>query len=242
MQANQSTFNFIHGSIATAGDRQVGVWAHGLNTTAHVTDISIENKNTEIAFGLVAEREAVLLAELVEYSSDAKGTCAFVADGGEITVHDSVAHSRADGASIFCSLGGGDALGQIHGQGVTAVSEHGPAVVLSGNTHLAAFTNSTFLAGGSAAIINTWAGSGIHPNTVLRVTSSQITATNPTSPVLLFTLKDIDAIFHRAKLIPSESNLLLRAACSDATQSSGCNPFRATVLVSESSIVGDIQA
>ncbi|OIW30944.1 hypothetical protein CONLIGDRAFT_668822 [Coniochaeta ligniaria NRRL 30616] len=240
--ANQSTFDFIHGSISTSGDRQVGVWVYGPNATAHVTDVLIENKNSDIAFGLVAEEEAVLRADLVNYSSDSRGTCAFVADGGEITIHDSIARSRAEESSIFCSLGGGDALGQIHSQEVVAISEKGPAVVLSGNTELAAFTNTTFSAGGPAAIISTRVGSGVLQDTVLRVTTSQITSTNPTSPVLLFTLKDIDAIFYRTDLVPSQSNILLHTACSSAAQAGDCRPFQATVLMAESSIVGDIQA
>ncbi|KAH8907849.1 hypothetical protein BR93DRAFT_569460 [Coniochaeta sp. PMI_546] len=240
--ANQSIFNIIHGSISTSGDRQVGAWASGLNTTVHVTDVLIENKNSEGAYGLVAESEAVLLAELVEYSSDSRGTCAFVADGGEITIHESVAQSRADESSIFCSLGGGDALGQIHGQEVIGVSEKGPAVVLSGNTYLAAFTNSTFIAGGPAAIISTKLGSGLLKDTVLRITSSHITTTSPNSPILLFTLKDIDAVLHRTELTPSASNVLLHAACSAVEKSGDCDPFEALVVVSESVIVGDIQA
>jgi len=241
LQVNQSTFNFDHGAISTFGDRQVGVWSHGLNTTVHLTEVSIENKNSTMAFGLVAEREAVLLADLVEYSSDSIGTCAFVADGGEITIHESVAHSRGQQSCIFCSLGGGDALGQIHSQHVIGISEKGPAVVLSGNTWLAAFTNTTFIADGPV-MTSTKLGSSLLNDTVLRVTSSSLTATNPSHAVLLFTLKDIDAIFYRSELIPSASNVLLQVACSGAAQAGDCNPFRAMVLVSESTITGDIQA
>lgn len=242
LQVSQSTFNFDHGSISTSGDNQVAVWASGVNTTVHVTDVLIENTNSEIAFGLVAEQEAVIFADLVEYSSDASSsTCAFVADGGEITIHDSVAHSRGDYSTIFCSLGGGDSLGQIHSQEVIGVSEKGLGVLLSGNTYLAAFTNTTLIADGPT-IASARIGSGLLSDTVLRVTSSSLTATNSLYPVLSFLMKDIDAIFYRTELIPSASNLLLHAACNADPSEGLCQPFRAMVLVSESTIVGDIRA
>ena len=241
-QANQSTFILNHGSILTSGDGQVGVWASGLNTTVHVSDVSIENKDTNIAFGLVAVREAVVLADLLQYSSDAPGTCAFVADGGEITIHSSLAHTRGDGSAIFCTLGGGETLAQIHAQEVAAVSENGPAVVFSGSTYLAAFTNVTVSAGGPAAIISTSVPGGLLPATILRVTGSRFTATGPNSPVLLSTLRSIDAIFYQSELVASASNILVHAACSAAAEAGGCTPFDAALVISESSVVGDVQA
>lgn len=239
---NHSTFNFDHGSISTFGDNQVGVWAQGQNTTIHLTDITVENNNSDSAFGLVAEQEAVLLAELVAYSSDpSSSTCAFVADGGKLTVHESVAHVRGGDSHVFCSIGGGEAAGQIHSQGVIGISEKGPAVMLSGNTQLAALTDTTLFADGPA-VVSTKLGSGAPGDTVLRVTSSSLTATNPLHPLLLFTLKDMDAILHRTELTPSPSNILLHAACTADLSEGACAPFRATVLVSESTIAGDIRA
>jgi hypothetical protein len=218
------------------------VWAWGLNTTVHVTDVSVENKDTEIGFGLVADHEAVILADRVEYTSDSlSSTCAFVADGGEITIHQSTAHVSGPYSSVFCSLGGGNALGQIHSQEVLGISKNGPGALLTGNTWLAAFTNTTLISDGPA-IQSSRLGAGYLNDTVVRVTSSALTTNNPLYPVLLFLVKDIDAIIYRSELTPSASNLLLQTGCSNSAQSGACLPFQAMVLVSESKIVGDIQA
>lgn len=199
----------------------------------------IENKDSTIAFGVVAGEDAIVTADLLQYSSNSPGTCAFVADGGKITVSSSVAHARAVDSSIFCTLGGFD---RIDAQNVVAVSENGTAVVLSGNTFLAEFTNCTLAAGGPAAIVGAWVAGGLRAATSLRVTSTRVTATGPSSPVLLFTLKDINAVFYNTQLIPSASNLLLLVACTAASQAGECTPFGAVIQVSESFIVGDIQA
>ncbi|KAB5560097.1 hypothetical protein GE09DRAFT_1220758 [Coniochaeta sp. 2T2.1] len=199
---NQSYFSFGHGLITTTGPGEVAVYASGENTTAHLSDVMIQNKETDLAFGVVAQDQAVVTASFVEYSSNSTGTCGFVADGGEITVSDSTAVLGGPENAVFCSFGSGDTLSEIHGQDVTAYSENGPIAALYGNTYLAAFTNSTFSSGGRAAIISTTIGSGALSDTalsdtVLHTASSRIEATNPDAPVLLCTLKDIDATFHQ---------------------------------------------
>jgi hypothetical protein len=241
-QVNQSTLAFTDGNISTSGDRQVAVWASGLNTTALLNDIWIENKNSTTTFGLVAENQAIIRGDLIRYSSEQRGSCAFVADGGGITIHQSVAHTSAEESAIFCSLGGGNRVGTIHGQEVAAVSDNGPAVVLSGNTWLAAFTNCTFSAGGAAAVISTLVPGSQLDETILHFTNSQVTATGPSSPVFLFTFKRTRATVHRTNLIPSASNLLTLVSCSRAEKAGDCTPFRVAVLVSESAVSGDIQA
>lgn len=166
-----------------------------------------------------------------------------MADGGAITVHDSVAHTRGHDSPIFCSFGGGEVGGEIHSQEVIGISEQGPAVLLSGNTYQAAFTNTSLFSNGPA-IVNTRLGSNLDAldGTIVRVTSSSLSTTNPLDPVLLFMLEDIDAIFHRTELVTSASNILLHAACNADLSEGLCEPFRVTVLVSESTIVGDIRA
>ncbi|KAB5562986.1 hypothetical protein GE09DRAFT_1056730 [Coniochaeta sp. 2T2.1] len=223
---NQSYFTFGYGLITTTGPGEVAVYASGENTTAHLSAAVVENKDTDFSFGLVANDQAAISASFIEYSSNSTGTCAFVADGGYITVSESTAVLRGPESAVFCSLGSGDALSEIHAQDVSAYSENGPIAALYGNTYLAAFTNSTLYSGGRAAIISSTIGAGALSDTVLHATSSQIEAMNPDAPVLLFTLKDIDATFYHTELIPSASNVLLHAACDDSAAEGDCNHFR----------------
>ena len=244
MQTDQSYFSFSYGLITTTGEGELGVYASGLNTTAHLNAVVVQNKDTDLAFGLVAQDEAVVTASFVNYSSNSTGTCGFVADGGEITVSDSTAVARGPDSSIFCSFASDavNTLSEIHAQDVVAYSGNGPIAVLLGNTYLAAFTNSSFSSGGDAAIISSSVGVEVLSDTVLHTTSTQIKATHPDAPVLLFTLKDIYATLHLTELIPSASNVLLRAACDASAMEGDCNQFRVSTLVSESTISGDIQA
>ena len=192
----------------------------------------------------MASQGGAIHATNIQYDAADAGACAFVSDGGNLTISQSKANTRSIGSSLFCSLETGEG-GDIHASELVAISEVSPAVWLSGPIGLVAFTNCDIKGSGPAAFISAPVKLGPSPQATIRIVDSNLTATGAYAPIFLLGKSDADIRLYNTKLTTSDSGIIASTACfgplNIALTAGHCDPFSVTIAVSESRPVGDIE-
>lgn len=166
-----------------------------------------------------------------------------MSEGGTLNIGQSKARTKSVGSSVFCSEHG-EGLSELYANEVAATSDDSAAAWLFG-PGVASFTNCDIKGGGPGAIIAAPVKLGNFTQTRIRIVDSNLTATGAYSSVFLLGRSDVDIRIYNTKMTPSDSGIIAATVCFGPQNivlgATDCEPFTATITVSESNPVGDIE-
>lgn len=245
--------NVANGSSATLSKVNVtthngaaNVYAYGTGTVVYVEDSDLYSSGP-VAHGLYASGNGTIIGTNVRHYSGGYRSSAFAGDspGGYIYVYDSEAHTAGIGSGIFY------ALGEIHATNVIGLAENAPTLFMDG-IQTADLRNVDLTAGLLGGTI-LFSSSDREAGAQINFTDSRLSVKDATgtAPGLWF-----GNTIATARLVNTEINttsgILVVANYSQVTQdfdyyagypdNNNLAPAEATVIVQESSLVGDLVA
>ncbi|KAL4798794.1 hypothetical protein BDV19DRAFT_385877 [Aspergillus venezuelensis] len=220
------------------------IFAYGSRTTVYVSNTDLYSSGP-VSHGLYAAGNGTIYAENVRHYSGGNRCSSFSGDtpAGYVYVRDSIAHTAGIGSAIFY------ALGEIYGTNIVGVAEEAPTLFSDGGQK-AAFENVDLTAGLLAGTVMFSSQTRLDGASI-SFTNSRLTTLTDDMPALWF-----GNVIANARIVATELNttsgVLIVANSSQVTQSfdafvgveqnSAIQPAKASVLVADSMLVGDIVA
>ncbi|KAL4947828.1 hypothetical protein BDW69DRAFT_189834 [Aspergillus filifer] len=241
--ANASTVNITNSNI-TVHNGAANIFAYGTGTTVYISNTDLYSSGP-VSHGLYAAGNGTIYAENVRHYSGGNRCSSFSGDtpAGYVYVRDSIAHTAGIGSAIFY------VLGEIYGTNVVGVAEKAPTLFSDGGQK-ASFENVDLTAGLLAGTVMFSSQERLEGASI-SFTDSRLTTLTEDMPALWFGNVIADASIIATEL-NTTSGVLVVANTSQVTQSfdtfvgveqnSVIQPAEVSVLVSDSTLVGDIVA
>ncbi|KAL4959056.1 uncharacterized protein BDV14DRAFT_194077 [Aspergillus stella-maris] len=241
--ANASTANITNLNI-TVHNGAANIFAYGTGTTVYVSNTDLYSSGP-VSHGLYAAGNGTIYAKNVRHYSGGNRCSSFSGDtpAGYVHVRDSIAHTAGIGSAIFY------ALGEIYGANVVGVAEKSPTLFSDGGQK-AAFENVDLTAGLLAGTVMFSSQERLEGASI-SFTNSRLTTLTGDMPALWFGNVIADASIILTEL-NTTSGVLVVANSSQVTQSfdafvgveqnSAIQPAEVSVLVTDSTLVGDLVA